>query len=114
MNDFMLNCYSIFPFFQGIMLFIVFKYNYNKMKILKKFEKIFLRKDYLFLYVYLINSLVIFVLDKELKKIFIINSFFKSTLYFIFIFFTATILSFLIAKIILRFYTILAKKLKHS
>ena len=100
MNDMMFCPRSIFPFIPSVGLFLFFKYNYDKVKIFKRFEYIIGRGSSLIFYVYMIHVLVMEIVQRIIFSKFIPDKFIESIFLIIVIFLITVLFSYLLSIII--------------
>ena len=94
-NDAVFTISSIFPIFPSMSIFLLFKYNYDKIKIPAIIEKATNKIAANSLYIYMIHVIVLEYVNKYLQKIITPNRFIKALLLIILVLVLTVILSYI-------------------
>ncbi len=103
-NDAMLAPTSIFLFFPGLAVFVIFKYYYQKMHFLPKLEKLFVNNNKLIFYIYMFHVLVMSFIQKQIAKYVANDRLIKCLFSFVITYILTCILTYLLSFIFEKVY----------
>lgn len=110
-NDITFTVSSIFPIFPSMSCFLLFKYNYDKIKIPKIIENVAAKMANISLYIYMVHVIVLEYVNQFLQKIIPPTRFINSLVLVILVLITTTVLSFIAAFIFDCMYKWMSKQI---
>ncbi len=111
-EDFVYTVSSVFPIFPAMATFVFFKYNYEKLHIAKRIEKIMSKIANNSLYIYLVHVIIVEYITQFIMKHFEVHSFPIAIIAIIVTLILATVISYIASVIINYIYNLIAKILK--
>lgn len=109
-NDIMLEAQSMFAFIPSIAVFVLFKYNYDKLKITRKINKFISDSAPLIFYIYMIHVFVLECIENIIFKYYYPNRFIMVIVMICIIFLFTVIISYVLAYVLYKLFNFVYSK----